>query len=414
MTFRTVFLPICLVAALAGLWFIQREGIASGNSPFVAEGQAKTKTEMETAPAPGTVDLTPEAFRQEFMESVQRLRAGPQFSVLKPDARIEQWLSAQGDRLTLDHLEASLASAMLPDFRSLRAAGAAGSALRVLLPGLLQRLEAPETAKDDSIAFLFRPGPDHGQEVIVITAESMPDLNLTSLDQGSVASFTSQCPHCGKRSAFHHEKSRSTLVLECPHCGLTMRLLGRDTKGNYHDATAFLIPSSFPTVAAGTHPLDAMISIWQAAVRRCQYVGDGNNDDEPTDFWQTPRQTLVKGTGDCEDSALLLTDWMLSNKIPARMALGTVDGSGHAWCIVRMEETDYLLESTNRNPDLENLPAVNRNDGYGPTALFDREALYVRAHPKAPFDGDYWSPEKWLKIPRTKSAPAPPKVAPKP
>ena len=89
MTFRTAFLPICLLAALAGLWFIQREGIASGISRFVAEGQAKT----ETAPAPGTVDLTPEALRQAFVESAQRLRAGHQFSVLKPDARIEQWLS---------------------------------------------------------------------------------------------------------------------------------------------------------------------------------------------------------------------------------------------------------------------------------------------------------------------------------
>ena len=77
-----------------------------------------------------------------------------------------------------------------------------------------------------------------------------------------------------------------------------------------------------------------------------------------------------------------------------------MDGGGHAWCVVRVEETDYLLESTNRDPDPSNLPAVNPNDGYVPTALFDREALYVPAHPDKSFDGDYWSPEKWRRLPR--------------
>ena len=195
-------------------------------------------------------------------------------------------------------------------------------------------------------------------------------------------------------------------------CGRGTRLLGRDTKGRYHDAPAFLIPSPSPSPPPGSHPLDAMISIWQDAVRRCRYVEDGEEGGEAADFWQTPRQTLQKGTGDCEDSALLLTDWMLANNIPARMAMGTLGDGGHAWCIVRVEAIDYLLESTNRNPDLDNLPAVNPRDGYVPTALVDRDALYVRAHPAKPFDGDYWSPEKWIRLPRAKASPA--KTAPVP
>jgi predicted transglutaminase-like cysteine proteinase len=410
MTFRTAFLVTCLAVALGGLWFIQSAakanripGLVAALSPGAA-GRAQ-------AVLPVADDFSAADFPKVFMDQVTPLRAKRSFTPLSQDARITQWLADQGTRLTFDTLEQTLATANLTDYHCLRAAGAGGGTLRDLLPGLLEKLGEPASSKDDRIGFLVRTRPGQGHEVILVSAETLPELSLRSLDQGTTGNFVNQCPHCGKRSAYRHEKSSSTLTLDCPACGRAVRLLGRDTKGNYHDATAFLIPSSYPTVAPGTDPLDAMISIWQAAVKRCQYLGDGDNDDEPGDFWQTPRQTLVKGTGDCEDSALLLTDWLLSNEIPARMVLGTVKGGGHAWCVVRVDHTDYLLESTNRNPDLGNLPAVNRNDGYTPSALIDRDALYVRADPEKPFDGDYWSPVKWIRIPNAK--PAAPAKAPK-
>ena len=93
------------------------------------------------------------------------------------------------------------------------------------------------------------------------------------------------------------------------------------------------------------------------------------------------------------------------------MVTGKMDGGGHAWCIARVGGTDYLLESTNRNPDMTNLPVVNPNDGYEPATLMDRDALYVPAKPGEPFDGDYWSPKKWIKLPRAKSAAVPKSTA---
>ena len=409
MTFRTAFLVTCLAVALAGLWLIQSAAKANRIPAMVAAinpGAGRAQAVLPEADSLSAPD-----FCKSFMEQVNTLRQKRAYTALSQDARITQWLADQGSRLTFDTLEQTLATANLTDYRCLRAAGAGGGTLRDLLPGLLEKLGEPASSKDNRIGFRIRTLPGQGHEVILISAETLPELSLRSLDEGTTGNFVNQCPHCGKRSAYRHEKSSSTLTLDCPACGRTVRLLGRDTKGNYHDASAFLIPSPYPTVAPGTDPLDAMISIWQAAVKRCQYAGDGHNDDEPADFWQTPRQTLVKGMGDCEDSALLLTDWMLSNDVPARMALGTADGGGHAWCIVKVDQTDYLLESTNRNPDLDNLPAVNRNDGYAPTSLIDRDALYVRADPAKPFDGDYWSPVKWIRIPNAK--PAAPARAPK-
>lgn len=345
-------------------------------------------------------------FRRLFPESVNLLRLQKGYPSLKPDVRLEKWLGTGGSSISCTNLQQAIASAGLPDFASLRAAGATGDSLRGILDGFLEKMSSPDSAGDDGFALLLRELPGAGHEVIVITGKGLPELDLTRLGESSPGSFVSQCPHCGKRSAYQNTRSSSTLILTCPGCGRCTRLLARDTKGRYHDAAAFLIPSAAPSTAPGTHPLDAMIAVWQEAVRRCQYEEDSSRDESPADSWQTPRQTLKRGTGDCEDSALLLTDWMLANHLPARMALGKLKDGGHAWCIVRAESTDFLLESTNRNPDLENLPAVNPGDGYVPTALFDRHALYVRARPGLPFDGDYWSEEKWIRLPLAHPAPA--------
>ncbi len=51
------------------------------------------------------------------------------------------------------------------------------------------------------------------------------------------------------------------------------------------------------------------------------------------EFWQTPSETL-RGYGDCEDSALLLTSLIRAGGIPnAYVALGEYQGWGHAWVV---------------------------------------------------------------------------------
>ncbi|MBA7646788.1 hypothetical protein ES703_54554 [subsurface metagenome] len=47
------------------------------------------------------------------------------------------------------------------------------------------------------------------------------------------------------------------------------------------------------------------------------------------EYWQTPSETL-KGHGDCEDSAILLTS-LLRNFANAHVVLGSYQGLGHAW-----------------------------------------------------------------------------------
>jgi hypothetical protein len=58
---------------------------------------------------------------------------------------------------------------------------------------------------------------------------------------------------------------------------------------------------------------------------------------EPGEYWQTPAETLAKGSGDCEDEALLFqsivepyfNDRLVTQKF--YVGLGEVDGQGHAF-----------------------------------------------------------------------------------
>jgi len=50
------------------------------------------------------------------------------------------------------------------------------------------------------------------------------------------------------------------------------------------------------------------------------------------EFWQIPSETL-RGYGDCEDCAILLTSLIRAGKAPnCYVALGNLEGYGHAWC----------------------------------------------------------------------------------
>ena len=396
---RILLCSLCLSVTLAGSYFIAKNPAAVSTTPDLSTTEDATELV-------NTESFTESNFRRSFLDSINIVRRKRGYPALAEDSIIEAWLRKEGAHLSCTNLNETIASANLPSYRVVHAVGAAGDSMRGIFDSHLEKLSASEYARDNRFGLLIRSLPEQQHEVMVVTAESLPELTLASIGGSLTEAYVSQCTHCGKRNAFQNETSASTLVLVCPACGLCSRLLGRDTKGRYHDAPAFLIPSQSPATAPGTHPMDAMISIWQEAVRRCRYIEDDDGSGALTDSWQTPRETLSRGTGDCEDSALLLTDWMLANRIPARMALGTMDGGGHAWCIVRVEGTDYLLESTNREPDLENLPAVNPNDGYVPSALFDRDALYVRAQPAKEFNGDYWSAKNWIRIPHRKAAPA--------
>ena len=130
-----------------------------------------------------------------------------------------------------------------------------------------------------------------------------------------------------------------TVSLECPNCHRPYAMLAVDTKGRYHYVNEYLTgycpPAHFP---AGISRLNEMLLIWNSVVRGMRYVPDSADGNEDNDAWQTAAETQQLGTGDCEDSSILLADWLIARGFEARVALGHyAERGGHAWVIVRLE-----------------------------------------------------------------------------
>lgn len=86
------------------------------------------------------------------------------------------------------------------------------------------------------------------------------------------------------------------------------------------------------------------------------------------EFFQFPSETLARGAGDCEDSAVLLTSLIRAGGVPnCYVALGSLEGYGHAWCA----HSGQILESTYTQARPVSNPAA-----YGPMVMFnDTEVL---------------------------------------
>ena len=66
----------------------------------------------------------------------------------------------------------------------------------------------------------------------------------------------------------------------------------------------------------------------------------------PLDFWCSPKSTARRGGGDCDDLAVFAASTLLAAGRPTTVVVGTLFGSGHAWCEGYDEAGWFLLEAT--------------------------------------------------------------------
>ncbi|MDP7289077.1 MAG: transglutaminase-like domain-containing protein [Phycisphaerae bacterium] len=75
-------------------------------------------------------------------------------------------------------------------------------------------------------------------------------------------------------------------------------------------------------------------------------------DDEGEDYWQSPRETIARGTGDCEDQAIYLHHLLAEKGIRSEVTFGAEDlthlKSGHAWVEYPLEGDAWVLDPTRR------------------------------------------------------------------
>ncbi len=95
---------------------------------------------------------------------------------------------------------------------------------------------------------------------------------------------------------------------------------------------------------ATANPVVALASLARWVASKVRYVSDQQKWGVP-DFWQSPALTLATGSGDCEDSALVVWSGApLIGSEPGRLVVGEWGKVGHAW--VEFPEYGLHVEAT--------------------------------------------------------------------
>jgi len=113
------------------------------------------------------------------------------------------------------------------------------------------------------------------------------------------------------------------------------------------------------------------------------------------DLWQTSAQVYTRAQGDCEDHAVLLTDWLSGLGHDARVVCGSVQWSGspgsHCWVALFRDGKQYLLEATTKRP--ERLPPlVPLMTEYAADYMFNKDSFWSRTGEpgKRDYSDQYW------------------------
>jgi hypothetical protein len=320
---------------------------------------------------------------------------------LTPDREVEEWL------LTSDHSGSTSPEALAesirrkwPQYQDVRVL----DAYSLFDDGIVERVMGwteATAAELTHVSVAVKPGPWHaGSSVTIVAGMRLPLLSAKTLNDPNHSLFYSTCTLCKESQPCKIPRPAPVLKLRCQHCQHVYAMLAVDTQGNYRPVNEFLTGYMPPnTLLPGPTKLQELMAIWQAETQLCRYLTDGRKEHD--DAWQTARETRELRQGDCEDSAILLADWLLTRGFQARVAIGRYDAkkSAHAWVTVRVDGSEFLLESTEAPLGLQRPPLVRELGArYVPELLFDRSAIYIPKGPDATVVSDYWSEDRWQRV----------------
>lgn len=192
----------------------------------------------------------------------------------------------------------------------------------------------------------------------------------TRLDERQVAQYLAAQPALERWATYSWNYGGRVVTSVAP--GLDQRL---------HFANGFLVGYvPYPDVAPWV-PLYAL-------ARNKAYQLDHDSLPGAEEVWQTSREAFFYPTGDCEDHAIALADWLIGLGLDARVVLGSVDGGGHAWVVVFDGARTYLLEATDKRiGSNQALPLADGMTGYRPEQMFNRRDFWVNTG--SPMTTDY-------------------------
>jgi predicted transglutaminase-like cysteine proteinase len=211
------------------------------------------------------------------------------------------------------------------------------------------------------------------------------------------------CSLCAKGNVVEFKGPSNIHVLACPHCGHPYDILAVDTIGRIRQAADFFQHVDHIPVQLFLGTRHAQLrNIWGYVLQRCSYQKDTSGFNR-ADVWKTPEETWQDCAGDCEDTSILLANSLINAQIDARVVIGWQDGA-HAWCVARVGDRQFVLESALHVPPggtlPEPLPVAEASAQYFPEFMFDNKRLYFRKDRLAQRKpcGDYWSERYWSAV----------------
>lgn len=215
--------------------------------------------------------------------------------------------------------------------------------------------------------------------------------------------FSMKCRHCDTDSTYRLTAHAKNLVSPiCKNCGLVAHIFGPDTEGNLRRACDFLTGFEIPEAEVQKHrppnctPRDDVMAHWKAILDRCDYEYDSSSG---RDIWKLPEQTWGEREGDCEDTTILLVDALISSGYEARVAFGLWQGSGHAWAVVKVEDRQYILETTMFHTGAVGMRRIIKvGNDYIAHGAFDRDSIYLRRNAAHMSTLNYFSDAYWMPL----------------
>lgn len=150
---------------------------------------------------------------------------------------------------------------------------------------------------------------------------------------------------------------------------ISLTALGMDWK--HHFANSFLV---------GIRPF-AVENKWLPlyTISKIKTYELDNVQHKVPEMWQNSAQAYMLPRGDCEDHAIILADWLISEGVDARVVGGKYKTSGHAWVVAIMNDQEFILEATSKRvgKSWNHYPLASLAQHYSPTFMFNRTQFWV-------------------------------------
>jgi hypothetical protein len=345
-----------------------------------------------------------------LVDRLNHTRSAGQVPPLRVDPELDKWLEKHFPDMVLDDMTAVTKEIeeALPHYFRVSVCTASGPTLRMLLNQFQNFTERPQPEMTHIGCVIRKSVGGLARQALLVIGHRLQSFSPEIITRSKDEVFFSRCPHCSYPHVVRIAGQLHSLGLECPKCRRAYAMVAADEAGRFRYVNEFLTGYAPPAVFAKDQSrVYELFTIWSAVHANCIYTKDPGVRKDMKDTWQTSLETQRQGRGDCEDSAIFLCDWLLSRGFQARVALGRYgDLGGHAWVVVKLEDKEYLLESTEGRPDPSNPPLVSRvGSRYVPEVMFDRFGIYVRSVPGQAWKGDYWSPATWIRVEPRRTSP---------